>query len=325
MEYISVIKDDVDLSKSQRYLRIPHSRTGQAQLYLPYTNSDGQESILELIKLNGSQRRTWFIGDSGIDAGNILVHYPMDPLFLVIPIVLALSNSNNAQSFQPFSDLISTASSLPSFTLPEPFTGPIKPGQSSTGYNRDLESLLKLKIIRKVLRACCEKKVIPSVTSSPSSKTTEQKYYRPSIPMILNHLKKKVEHFAQPEEFEKFDHLVRGLSKDGLLGDDYEELRNLSRIQASIDHLSQWLPREITQQLLNSYDFTALSIHVKNRTAASIAASQQPKNTSNKDKDVKGTKRKAPTSKGVEALKKVNTNSMNKLTSFFKPKEGKKK
>jgi ribonuclease H2 subunit B len=34
-----------------------------------------------------------------------------------------------------------------------------------------------------------------------------------------------------------------------------------------------------------------------------------------------GTKRKSTSSRGVEALKKVNTTSMNKLTSFFKPKE----
>ncbi|WWC64461.1 uncharacterized protein I303_107071 [Kwoniella dejecticola CBS 10117] len=332
MEYISVIKDDVDLSKSHKYLRLPHPRTGQPQLYLPYVDARGQETILEVIKLNGSQRRTWFIGESGIDAGNILLHYPIDPLYLVIPIILALSNSNNAQSFQPFSDLVSTASSLPAFSLPEPFTVQAKSGQSSmtTGYNRDIEHLLKLKIIRRVFRACCEKKVIPTVSSpsSPSSaKSKDQKYYRPSIPMLLNHLKRKVEYFSQPQEFEKFDHLVRGLSKDGLLGDEYEELRKLSRMQASCEHLSQWLPPRISIQLVRSDDFSALITHVKNCTAASIAASQVPKNTSNKDKDkdAKANKRKAPTSKGVEALKKVNTNSMNKLTSFFKPKEGKKK
>jgi ribonuclease H2 subunit B len=34
-----------------------------------------------------------------------------------------------------------------------------------------------------------------------------------------------------------------------------------------------------------------------------------------------GAKRKAASSRGVEALKKVNTASMNKLTSFFKPKD----
>jgi ribonuclease H2 subunit B len=42
-------------------------------------------------------------------------------------------------------------------------------------------------------------------------------YYRPSKEIIINHLKRKVEHFAAPEIYEKFDHLVRGLGRDGLL------------------------------------------------------------------------------------------------------------
>ncbi|WWC91594.1 uncharacterized protein L201_006540 [Kwoniella dendrophila CBS 6074] len=332
MEYISVIKDDVDLSKSHKYLRLPHPRTGQPQLYLPYVNSAGHETILETVKINGSQRRTWFIGDNGIDAGNILVHYPIDPLFLVIPIIIALSKTNNVQSFQPLSDLISTACSLNTLSLPEPFLPPSKPGQSSTkaelGYNADLNGLLKMKIVKRVFKACCEKKVIPTISSSPSSsKFAEQKYYRPSIQIIINHLKRKAEHLSQPEQFEKFDHLVRGLGRDGLLGEEYEDLRKLARIQASYEHLSQWLPPQISTQLIQSHDLTSLSIHLKNRTDAAIAASQPITNKSNKgDGTAKGTKRKAPpSSKGVEALKKVNTNSMAKLTNFFKPKESKKK
>jgi ribonuclease H2 subunit B len=56
-------------------------------------------------------------------------------------------------------------------------------------------------------------------------------------------------------------------------------------------------------------------------TAATLAASMPPSN-SNKDKAAAAAaKRKATTgSRGVEALKKVNTSSMAKMTSFFKPK-----
>jgi ribonuclease H2 subunit B len=62
-----------------------------------------------------------------------------------------------------------------------------------------------------------------------------------------------------------------------------------------------------------------------NRTAAQIAASA-PITQSKSEAALKaGVKRKAaPGSRGVESLKKVNTSSMSKLTSFFKPKEGKK-
>lgn len=43
---------------------------GEPQLYLPYITAAGQDVVLEAAKLNGSQRRTWFIGDSGIDGAS---------------------------------------------------------------------------------------------------------------------------------------------------------------------------------------------------------------------------------------------------------------
>ncbi|WVR07781.1 hypothetical protein IAU60_004824 [Kwoniella sp. DSM 27419] len=319
MEYISIIKDDVDLSTSHRYLRLPHPRTGQAQLYLPYSDPSGQQNVLEVVKVNGAHRRTWFVGDSGIDAGSILVHYPIDPLFLVIPLILALSS--NEDRFRPLSDLLTDLPSMPTFALRPPFSGSAKvaAASSTTVYNADLGELVKMKCIRRVFKVCCEKKVVPAL--SPSERP--QRYYRPSVPCALKLLRLKVDHFAREDEFEKFDHLVRSLGRDGLLeGEAQGELRRLARLKAACEHLSQWLPPTITSQLSASYHFAPLSEHLANRTAAAIAASQPPSNSS--IKEAKGTKRKAPpTSKGVEALKKVNTNNMSKLTSFFKPKEGK--
>lgn len=43
---------------------------GEPQLYLPYVTAAGQDVVLEAARLNGSQRRTWFIGDSGIDGAS---------------------------------------------------------------------------------------------------------------------------------------------------------------------------------------------------------------------------------------------------------------
>jgi hypothetical protein len=68
-------------------------------------------------------------------------------------------------------------------------------------------------------------KVVPTGPPSPSSsnpdlsatKSNNETYYRPAIPIIINHLKRKVQHFAAPEQYEKYDHLVRGLGRDGLL------------------------------------------------------------------------------------------------------------
>ena len=64
--------------------------------------------------------------------------------------------------------------------------------------------------------------------------------------------------------------------------------------------------------------FSALTDHLANLSAALAAAAAPIVQSSGPQK---GVKRKAlPGSRGVEALKKVNTTSMAKLTNFFKPK-----
>jgi len=102
------------------------------------------------------------------------------------------------------------------------------------------------------------------------------------------------------------------------------ELTPGARLKSSIEHFAQFLPLQITTQLVESYDFATLDTHLANMSAAALAASMPPTNLANKtDKAAAGAgaKRKAAASRGVEALKKVNTASMTKLTSFFKPKD----
>ncbi|CAD6573945.1 MAG: hypothetical protein TREMPRED_000969 [Tremellales sp. Tagirdzhanova-0007] len=151
----------------------------------------------------------------------------------------------------------------------------------------------------------------------------KQVYYRPSLDLTLRLLRLKIDYFASPSQFCKFDHLVRSLGRDGILetGSDSVELLKQARIEASLAHLSQWLPAGIVASLFESYDLSKLSHHLANRSAATTAASILPIQSSKVQE--KGAKRKPlPASRGVEALKKVNTTSMNKMTSFFKPKDG---
>lgn len=84
------------------------------------------------------------------------MHVPIDPLFLVIPIILSLISSNNENGrFQPLPDLISQASVNPIFALPEPFS---KEPKKEGGWNEDIARLLSCKGIRRVFKLCCEKK-----------------------------------------------------------------------------------------------------------------------------------------------------------------------
>lgn len=88
--------------------------------------------------------------------GSILMHVPVDPLYLVIPIILSLlDSSSGANQFQPLADLIAQASVNPTFALPEPFSKEPKKGG---GWNEDVARLLSLKVIKRVFKACCEKK-----------------------------------------------------------------------------------------------------------------------------------------------------------------------
>lgn len=102
--------------------------------------------------------------------------------------------------------------------------------------------LLDIKSVRRAFRLGCEKKgacvippwystpgpgaeprlhhlVVPGVPLSPPSQgqPSKQVYYRPSLARIVALLQTKVEHLAEPERFEQFDHFVRSLGREGML------------------------------------------------------------------------------------------------------------
>jgi hypothetical protein len=55
-------------------------------------------------------------------------------------------------------------------------------------------------------------------------------YYRPSLARVVVLLQTKVNHLAEPERFEQFDHFVRALGREGMLSEetDPELLRGAS-------------------------------------------------------------------------------------------------
>ncbi len=64
--------------------------------------------------------------------------------------------------------------------------------------------------------------MVDAAPPSPPPEEEEEKpkptaYYRPSTEAILAILRSKVDKFAEADTFAKFDHLVRGLGRDGLL------------------------------------------------------------------------------------------------------------
>lgn len=85
------------------------------------------------------------------------MHVPVDPLFLVIPIILSLTSSSTPTThFQPLPDLVAQTSVNPDFALPEPFSR--EEQKRGQGFNEDVGRLLSLKCIKRAFRACCDKK-----------------------------------------------------------------------------------------------------------------------------------------------------------------------
>jgi ribonuclease H2 subunit B len=91
--------------------------------------------------------------------------------------------------------------------------------------------------------------------------------------MILKLLKIKIDYFASEDQWNCFDHLVRSLGRDGLLGKDTNQelvrseynsstysdevadyLLSAARIKATVEHYSQYLPPSVTKTLNDSYE-----------------------------------------------------------------------
>ena len=88
----------------------------------------------------------------------MLIHHPVDPLFLVIPLVLPLiAAQGETAPFQPLSSLISTAASSSTHGLPAAFTKPAK-DTTKGEWNEDVGRLLGMKGVKRCFKLCCEKK-----------------------------------------------------------------------------------------------------------------------------------------------------------------------
>lgn len=91
-------------------------------------------------------------------------------------------------------------------------------------------------------------------------------YYRPSREAIVALLKAKTDHLADPATFNKFDHLVRGLGRDGLSEPGADEKvvsgelhafptnRLAARSKAAAEHIAQYITPDLLKDLLSCYE-----------------------------------------------------------------------
>ncbi|TFK44398.1 ribonuclease H2, subunit B [Crucibulum laeve] len=296
-----------------QYLRLPHPRTGLPSLFLPSevpglsrSSAIQKSTILEVQAVSPTDARSWFMNDEVVSDGKLLVMTPVDPTFLLLPILQAIQPQNgSAGQFRQLDDISEEAASK----LASPSESSATKG--ATISPQDIRAFCSMACAQKALRSVCDVKEI----------TEDIVVYRYSPEKVVQYLRVKVARLSTSEVIETSRTITRGLARDGLMEDGKEPLLESGRTRAACDLLSQYLPLNTRVALLASYDFVALDSYLKKSADDAALLAPLPKNstkakqsTAGENKKRKGTK----ASQGVEKLKKVNVNGMAKLSSFFK-------
>ncbi|KAL1669746.1 ribonuclease H2, subunit B [Schizophyllum commune] len=296
---------------STRLLRLPHPRTSIPSLFALYANGN---QIAEVQAVAPPNERSWFLGDNVVADGRLLVMTPMDPTFLLIPLLLALQSPDGSLGqLRPWDDI---AENLVTKVATDPADPP--KDRSTILDAADLAAFLESSCCRSALGNICQCEAI----------TPEITVYRYSPPTLIACLQRKVARLSESALQEGSKTVTRNLAKDGLMEDGKEELLKLGRTRAACDLVSQYLPREVYNALKATYDFTSLDAHLKTLHEADILTAAEngakgKKGAAGKGKNGTTTtaadskKRKGKGSQGVEKLKKANTEGMSKLSSYF--------
>ncbi|KZV85867.1 hypothetical protein EXIGLDRAFT_741256 [Exidia glandulosa HHB12029] len=308
-ELLEIISADA-AAPSLRFVRLPHPRTNLPCLFLPYESAGGQSAILEVQAISPDAERSWFMnGTHVVEDGKLLVYTPIDPAFLLAPL-LQLSEPSEGQPGQylPAEDLFDFVSVRLTIAADTVTTTPAEKA------NADVLHLLRFRCIGEALRRVCDYKEL----------NEDMTVYRFSRQKLVNYARAKVDHLASPDVFSKFRVLVRGLAKEGL-ADDIESKKDITtqaRLRAACDLVSQYLAPETNATLTAMFDFSALDAYLSTLQDDLFPTTKKTSAAASLPAQEKGTKRKAEKqgSRGVEKLKKANTAGMSKLSSFFQKK-----
>ncbi|KIO31282.1 hypothetical protein M407DRAFT_19661, partial [Tulasnella calospora MUT 4182] len=209
----------------QRFLRLPHPRTSKCRiqmylnvsadvgtldvpsLFLASEQPEGSSSktasftILEVQSISPDASRSWFTDDDQVlGDGKLLVFTPVDPLFLLLPIMSAVVPTNKATTaqFRPLEDIFEDAANKLSKTPTEE--------NSERVLAEDILFLGRLGCVVEAMKRICEVKEI----------TEDITVYRFSRPNLLSALQAKVTRISDPTSYVSIRSLARGLAKDGL-------------------------------------------------------------------------------------------------------------
>ncbi|KAG6378137.1 hypothetical protein JVT61DRAFT_13825 [Boletus reticuloceps] len=311
---------------SPHFLRLPHPRTGIASLFLvhePVHNENEPDQkrvskILEVQAVEPPNTRSWFNGDEVISDGKLLVMTPVDPLFLLIPILRAIKQLNGGiGSFRPAEDIFEDAArhmTESSMTSPS----------QDTSMHVRVEDIMKfgaLECTKKAMKRLCDVKGKPFVPEITADITV----FRYSSEKLTQELRKKAASLSTPPIVEMSRCLVRSLAKDALMEDKHEDLLELGRTKLACEMLGQYLPLDVQEALLATYELSKLDAHVKALAREqslivsenTVITKKSKAGATTVSEGAKKRKKDSKGSQGVEKLKKANVSGMSKLSTFF--------
>ncbi|KAJ4483219.1 ribonuclease H2, subunit B [Lentinula aciculospora] len=289
------------------FIRLPHPRTGLPTLFLPH-QTPSNSTISELQAVDPTNSRSWFIGNEVVSDGRLLLIMPVDPAFILVPMLRSFSPKNGSLGqFRTADDIFEEVGT--------------KLEQSSSKNSaevilaKDVATFTSLDCCRDALTRVCDIQELPG----------DIIVHRFSPTKYIGYLKVKVENLLKADVIEGSRTLVRSLAKDGLMEDGNEKLYQAGRLKIACDLVTQYLPPDLRMMLVASYDFSALDVYLEKLEEEKRLKAQEASNTTKARKKAvkeeskeKVDKRKASkASQGVEKLKKANINGMAKLSTFF--------
>ncbi|KAF8739722.1 Ydr279p protein family (RNase H2 complex component), partial [Rhizoctonia solani] len=338
---------------SLRPLQLPHPRTGLQALFIYHGST-----MLELHSVTPDAPRSWFVGQSVVSNGNLMLMTPIDPVFILIPFLQTLDPK---APFKPTDDFLEEA--LLKYSVPDV-------------NKQDIALFMTLGCARRALKQLCETKGVLELflpnhtythshlrTYSPTVIPPDITVHKPSPERIRAFIKRRVERVisaqqppapepesAPPPEqpptasnsststtAQSFpaiqrQHLRLGLSVEELGPLDCpkaEAIRAATRIKIASEIVGNWVEEGLMADVLATYDISAYTDHAAVRVEqarAELAAATSRAEAAEAGKGGKskaGEKRKAgaQASRGVDKLKKANTKGMATLNTFFGKKE----
>lgn len=342
-------------------ITLPHPRTSIPTRYLVHPTK-GLHEITKIPSTTAAPR-SWLLTANGapdqwpaaghvVSAGDLYISTPIDPLFLLLPLLLPAEHSKITPRFRPLDDVVEalangghwSAVTRPGSAVRKQLEARIRAVSDSVDVGDEKAYRVSIEKAMGVLATKCE-----AMTRGGLPKSLEEEFVvRPLVSPVTAESLGRDNGDGKPTTTTTTTTAVEvrgGADEEAPSKDAPSQITHLLRIRVASQFLSSvYLPPHLASQFLthlaSTHDnFSTLDAHLeslkklRNDAAAARSGDFSLKRSANDDEaaDTRAEKKrkleeeekrkKKNVSHGVKVLSKVNTRGMAKMTSFFKKKE----